>query len=377
MRGKIYLTFILLLVCSRVSFAQHYSIFPKFDDTPRVKELAKSITDTIAKDSVKVLAIHKWIINNIEYDHELLEKERNGRGFNVRKPDVLTWKNGLKDPTQVCSAVLKNKKALCRGYAFLFVALCTHSGIYADVVLGNVKDSTISKDESGHAWNLFQINKKWYLCDPTWDASILRSPAAIDELKSPFDNAPEEFLKSRCSIDPASQLVENPQTLEAFFGKNTASNQPKFNYNEILNSEKGLKDEDKFFRKSNRMYSFNPNEYLGLVSLLYYYGNKIDNYAFQYFTNNKYINSSKNIDEMANRALPMKKEMFRLSELVKANFNKVMPLIDKVKNTEYGVHIDKNYFLRAVQQFSEEEKSMKSMYVQLETHRKNHPIPAK
>ncbi|GGD50901.1 hypothetical protein GCM10011514_13910 [Emticicia aquatilis] len=377
MRGKIYLTFCLLLVCSRVSFAQHYSIFPKFDDTPKVKELAKSITDTISKDSIKVLAIHKWIINNIDYDDELLEKEKNGRGFNIRKPDVFTWKNGLKDPTQVCSAVLKNEKALCRGYAFLFVALCSHSGIYADVVVGNVKDSTISKDETGHAWNIFQINKKWYLCDPTWDASLIKNPSPFEELKSPFENLPEEFLKSRCSIDPATQLVDNPQTLDVFFGKAVATNTAKLNFNEILNAEKGLKDEEKLFRKSTRMYNFNPNEYLGVCSLLYYYGSKIDSYIYQYFSNNKYINSSKTIDEMTNKALPLKKEMLRLAEQIKSNFNKVLPLIDKIKDTQYGVGINKNLIVKSMQQFYDEEKSLKSMYVQLETHRKNHPHPTK
>lgn len=56
--------------------------------------------------------------------------------------------------------VLVNRSAVCQGYALTYKYLCNQAGI---------KCLMVSSDNINHAWNLIQLNGKYYQVDVTWD----------------------------------------------------------------------------------------------------------------------------------------------------------------------------------------------------------------
>ncbi|MFH0867229.1 MAG: transglutaminase domain-containing protein [Bacteroidota bacterium] len=118
------------------------------------ERLSEHITKGITNDSDKIVAIHKWITNNIKYD-------------------VKKWLNFNYDPVPL-NKVLKKRKANCLGYSELFNEVCKYAGINSVKVTGYVKDMNIDivddfyLDE--HAWNAVLLDKKWKFADDCWDA---------------------------------------------------------------------------------------------------------------------------------------------------------------------------------------------------------------
>ena len=81
----------------------------------------------------KALALHDWIVHELEYDYSY------------------SCSNTPRD-------VLKTKKAVCQGYADTYAALLTKAGI-TNAVVGNAT----------HAFNAIFISGHWIFADCTWD----------------------------------------------------------------------------------------------------------------------------------------------------------------------------------------------------------------
>lgn len=68
--------------------------------------------------------------------------------------------------------ILKNKRAICLGYATLMDSLCAIAGITNVTVFGYAKDEIFDVGDSlymdNHAWNAVKLDDKWYLYDVTW-----------------------------------------------------------------------------------------------------------------------------------------------------------------------------------------------------------------
>lgn len=93
-------------------------------------------------DYRKVRRIYDYIASNVSYD-------KTSSGF-------------LK---YTAYGALCEGKSVCQGYAVLFYRMCLQQGIDARVITG------VANGEA-HAWNIVQIDGKYYLCDPTWDSPI-------------------------------------------------------------------------------------------------------------------------------------------------------------------------------------------------------------
>ncbi len=116
-------------------------------------KLVSKLCRNLETDSAKVAAIYCWIISNLKYDYTKFEKQ-DFRVVNARN-------------------ILKQRKAICYGYATLFKELCSKAGIKAVIVNGYSKNNSVDICDSffleDHAWNAVRIDDKWYLCDLTWD----------------------------------------------------------------------------------------------------------------------------------------------------------------------------------------------------------------
>ncbi|WP_155987991.1 transglutaminase domain-containing protein [Gorillibacterium massiliense] len=140
-------------------------VLPESDiesDNPEIIRLAAEITIGIADDYSKTKAIHDWVARNIGYDIE------------HGSPDTLQYAdNSAKD-------VLKNRIAICTGYANLTVALNRAAGIQARFVAGIAGAAEIREalskspdnlwSAANHAWTEALVDGRWIIQDPTWDA---------------------------------------------------------------------------------------------------------------------------------------------------------------------------------------------------------------
>ncbi len=137
--------------------------------TKSTELLAAFLTKDVSGDSAKARVIYQWVTNNIVYDYVALKK---GKG--------LTFQTGRD--------VLKTRKALCQGYAYLYRELLNHAGITTAIVEGNTaherSDSMAYASSSDHMWLLMKLNGTWYVSDPTWDAGYIgRIPKHLEAQK--------------------------------------------------------------------------------------------------------------------------------------------------------------------------------------------------
>lgn len=132
----------------------------------------------------KVKTIYDYICRNVTYDRAHLND------------DTYTLK-------QSAYAALINKTSVCQGYATLFYYMTNSVGVDSRVVLGNSYDSQGSVGEN-HAWNIVEIDGKYYYCDTTWDSGT-------GEYKY--------FLKGKNTLSHKNSVIEqmdkkvNPETV--------------------------------------------------------------------------------------------------------------------------------------------------------------------
>lgn len=123
--------------------------YPK--DAKAVYQQLQAIGDEViskmpeGSDYDKVKYIYEYIIQNTEYNLAALDNEE------------LAWAN------QSIRSVFLEKKSICNGYSLAFQFLCQKAGIQSLYVAGDISESNLA-----HAWNLVQIDGKYYAVDTTW-----------------------------------------------------------------------------------------------------------------------------------------------------------------------------------------------------------------
>lgn len=112
-------------------------------------------------DYEKIYTVYDYICSNVTYDNENL--------------DDSTYT--LKYSTY---AALINGTAVCQGYASLFYRLLRELdlGVRVATGYGGVESEDVSDYYENHAWNIAQIDSKWYYADSTWDAGFSDEVAA-------------------------------------------------------------------------------------------------------------------------------------------------------------------------------------------------------
>jgi hypothetical protein len=135
------------------SIDDYAKAYPKKDAT--IDELANYFLLKEASELEKARMIYVWLAENINYDDH---------GYNSKQ---------FGDNS--AEGVIKNKLAVCAGFANLYQALGEKLGLKINTVTGLAKgydyegDSYDNvEDASNHAWNAINIDGVWTIFDATW-----------------------------------------------------------------------------------------------------------------------------------------------------------------------------------------------------------------
>lgn len=180
-------TFLLCLFLN-VSLAQisdfNHIDFTKADNIVKLNEgkeldnlplLAFQLTHKLSSDIEKFRAIYTWICHNISgdaYQHNLVSRKR--EKFKNDSLGYIAWNNEFKKIA--FKKLLKHKKTMCTGYAYLIKEMCFIADIECKIIDGYARsfETNVEALESfNHSWNAVKLDNKWYLCDATWSSGYM------------------------------------------------------------------------------------------------------------------------------------------------------------------------------------------------------------
>ena len=160
-------------------------------DDPDIRSLGQNIAARVPDPLARSHAVHDWVATNIAYDLLCL------RGPIRALPDAAT--------------TLRNRKAICGGYASLNAALQRAAGLPARVVNGAsisvaAGDSwtPTNRTKINHAWNEVFVQDRWIIEDVTWDAGAIDLHSGEWHFRLSdkyFDPAPEFFALSHLRLE--------------------------------------------------------------------------------------------------------------------------------------------------------------------------------
>lgn len=140
----------------------------------KLNKLTFELTKDVKTDIEKFRTIYKWICTNVSNDFGLYTlNERKRKRFVDDSIKLQNWNSKFKK--KLFKKLLKRKRTICTGYAYLLKEMCSIVGIESKMVNGFARTSTVdfnNLDMPNHTWNTVKINNKWYLCDPTWSTGI-------------------------------------------------------------------------------------------------------------------------------------------------------------------------------------------------------------
>lgn len=162
----------------------------------KIKQLAKTITQSTQGTYNKILAIHDWVAENIFYDYDALN-------------DLSNKEKCVTDPV----GVLQCRRSVCQGYCDLTVSLLKSIGIPAVGIvcyalgMGSVggwdrRENVIA--ESNHIFPAAFCDSRWLLMDVTWDSDNEYKNGVFSKSNSPV---------SRKYFDVTTRFLSNTHKL--------------------------------------------------------------------------------------------------------------------------------------------------------------------
>lgn len=128
--------------------------------------------DDTTTDYEKVSAIYDYVCRNVRYDR-----------WNLRHP-------GATLRSTAYSALVRHK-ATCQGYSVLLYRMLREAGLHSRIITGT------SKEDSLHAWNIVELDGKYYNLDATWDAGKEEYDYFLKGTKTFGDHTADEDFRSR------------------------------------------------------------------------------------------------------------------------------------------------------------------------------------
>lgn len=184
--------------------------------------LANNLTVGLETDAQRFRSIYYWVCHNIKNDYNLYNKnKRKRKRYEEDSVKLEKWNDRFKK--KVFSTLLKRKRTICTGYAYMVKTLCDLADLECRMVdgFGKTAITTLSQLTSpNHSWNAVKLNGKWYLSDPTW-ASGTQNPKN-ERFEFNYNDGlflvnPELFALSHYPINPDWLLIkENAPSFQDF-----------------------------------------------------------------------------------------------------------------------------------------------------------------
>lgn len=221
---KLKLLFFVLLSCfsfsqindfKNISFnkADKIAYELKGENLNDLPKLSHNLTKSLSSDVEKFRAIYIWVCTNVENDYHLFEKNTRKRNkYENDSVKLLEWNKEISKET--FKKLLKQKKTVCTGYAYLIKELTNLANIKCEIVngYGRTAETDFSKSVApNHSWNAVELNSKWYLCDATWSSGVFdlnKNTFILNYNDGYFLTNPKDFLKNHFPIDSKWQLNE-------------------------------------------------------------------------------------------------------------------------------------------------------------------------
>ncbi|MEO5776074.1 MAG: transglutaminase domain-containing protein [Flavobacterium sp.] len=206
--------------------------------TTTTTDIAGYINSNFTSQDEKMRAIYYWVTANISYDVP-----------NMYQP------NNLDSPEVKIANTLKTRKGVCIHYAEVFNDIAIKAGVKSYIVGGYTKQFDEVANIS-HAWNISQIDGKWFLFDATWGAGSIDGKIFTKKQNNTyFKRAPDRMIVNHMPFDYLWQLLSEPLTNDEFISGKSDPAKPKINFDfnaEIEKYEK-ISDADKAFEASKRI----------------------------------------------------------------------------------------------------------------------------
>ncbi|RZN82171.1 MAG: hypothetical protein EVB11_09275 [Winogradskyella sp.] len=259
---------------SQVNFtkADNIAKLNKGANLKKMGDLVYKLTYKLTTDVEKFRAIHSWVCQNITGDYTQHTKPlRKRKRLKSNYEAFLAWNNKYKK--KAFRKLIRHKRTMCTGYAYIIKELCFLAGIEAKIIDGYARtaDANINQlDFQNHSWNAVKLNNKWYLCDATWSSGYMNEESMFveDYNNGYFLAEPLLFAKNHYPIEKKWFLIDSLINTEFKPGPIVYGEAFKYNVTPIypnelnINTQKG--NEVNFSIKSDK-------SALDKVSLLHTY----------------------------------------------------------------------------------------------------------
>lgn len=184
--------------------------------------LAHKLTSNLATDVEKFRAIYTWVCLNIRNDYgNHIQNLKKRRKFKNDSIALYNWNTEFKE--KALKKLVKHKKTICTGYAYLLRELASFAGLNCKMVHGygrTVSTNINNLSIPNHTWNVVLLNNKWYLSDPTWSSGFFHFDKGVfvpQYNDGYFLTDPKLFVKSHFPLNSDWILIENtPPSVDDF-----------------------------------------------------------------------------------------------------------------------------------------------------------------
>lgn len=195
---------------TRVTYTYYMNYFSTAEQE---KQLTSAVTCALASlnlngktDVEKVIAIHNYICDHVDYDYD-----------------------GLSDSTNTVKytayGALCNGKAVCNGYAVLFYRMCKDAGLSVRIIPGTANGGA-------HAWNIVRVGNVYYNVDTTWDGQDTQTLNRY-LLKNENDFSADHTRRENCATEEFNDAY--PMAEQSYVLPATDSDLPAINHDTPLN----------------------------------------------------------------------------------------------------------------------------------------------
>ena len=205
---------VLLSLFCFATFANDNKMAAQNGYSENIKDITPKVIENKSTDVAKLEAIHDWIVFRTEYDVE-----------KYLAHDLTAPKN---------IETVKNRLAVCTGYAELMNEMCYWAGIKCVTINGYAKNEHTDLGDKfyldTHCWNAVLLNNQWYFVDATWDAGYIAytkhkflskkikfKPRFISSPnKNYFKKSASDFSKDHLPLNPEWQLNAKKISIKKF-----------------------------------------------------------------------------------------------------------------------------------------------------------------